>query len=277
MDPRVTPVRADLAAEALRGRVDRPAYAAPRAMTVTAPVLDLLAAPGDGALASQLLWGEAVEVFEIDADTGLAWVQNAADGYVGYVPAEGLAPPAAAPTHRVASLGAQGYRAPRLKSRPLATLPWAARVSVAERQGGYARVAPGVWVAEALLLALEAPADPAAEAARLAGVPYLWGGRSQAGIDCSALVQLAFAVAGHALPRDSDQQAACGQAVARTALDRGDLVFWRGHVGVMLDPAHLVHANAHHMAVVVEPLEEAEARIARGDTGPITALRRIAG
>jgi cell wall-associated NlpC family hydrolase len=121
------------------------------------------------------------------------------------------------------------------------------------------------------------PGDAVDHAERFLGVPYLWGGRSAAGLDCSALVQLAFAAAGIAAPRDSDMQASLlGEALPESEpLRRGDLVFWRGHVGIVADGRLLVHANAHHMAVVREPLAEVEARVAQAGGGPVTGRRRL--
>ena len=271
-DPRLTPARADLAAAHLRGQVEAPRYVEGEACVVVAPLADLFAAPGDGALASQLLHGEVFTVY--DRADGLAWGQNETDGYVGYVAEAALAAAGPAPTHKVWSLGAQVYAAPGLKQSPLSALPWQARVTVAEEAAGYARIAGG-WCPAPLLAPVDhVEPDFVTVAERLLGVPYMWGGRSQAGLDCSSLVQLAAAAGGIALPRDSDMQAGCGRPVER-ALARGDLVFWRGHVGILSDADTLLHANAHHMQAVLEPLARAEARIAATDTGAITAIRRL--
>ena len=116
--------------------------------------------------------------------------------------------------------------------------------------------------------------DAAGVALRFLGAPYLWGGRESLGLDCSGLVQQALAACGKACPRDTDMQAGIGVAVAPGDLARGDLVFWKGHVGMMLDAERMVHANGHHMATVVEPLAEAIARIEAAGYGPPTAYRR---
>ncbi|MSU89475.1 peptidase P60 [Rhodobacteraceae bacterium 2CG4] len=250
-------------------------------MRVAAPLLDMFAGPdGSGALTTQLLHGEAVDLYAADPGSGMAWVQNAADGYVGYVAGAGLAPDEAgpdddpAPEFLVTGRGTQLYAAPGLKQVPCGALPWLARVRVAEERDGYARLGCGRWCPRPLL-GRAAPGDFVAVAERLVGVPYLWGGRSQAGLDCSALVQLALAATGVAAPRDSDQQQALG-APADGACRRGDLLFWRGHVAIVAAPDTLLHANAHHMAVAIEPLRPALARIAATDTGPVTAARRLA-
>ena len=277
-DRRVTPVRADLAADSLRGRVTAPRYASPRPMLVAVPVAPLTARPdAEAPLDSQLLLGEGVDVY--DSADGWAWVQAKADGYVGYVPAACLAKPDAAPTHRVTIGQALIYPAPSVKCRPLGTAPLGARLRVAEPGTVFCALDGGGHVPTPHLCPLDAPAqDWVAVAMMFLGAPYLWGGRSVAGIDCSGLVQVARQAAGLACPRDSDMQRdAPGEDVAEGALRRGDLVFWKGHVGIMLPGEQLLHANAHHMAVAIEPLSRAAARIARAGGGPVTGRRRWRG
>ncbi|MEM8787124.1 MAG: NlpC/P60 family protein [Pseudomonadota bacterium] len=272
-DPRVTLARADLAAAHLRGQANAARFVEPTPMRVTAPVLDVTDARG-GALTTQFLFGERIEICDAGAD-GAAWGQAAADGYVGYMDPSGLAP-WAPPTHRVRVLGTQLYRGPGLKQAPIGALPYAARVCVTQTQADFARLEDGRWCPAQHLAPLDAPAaDFVAEARMFLGVPYLWGGRSGWGLDCSALVQLALAAAGIAAPRDSDQQEALGGPADGPAR-RGDLVFWEGHVGILEAPDRLLHANAHHMAVVSEDFETASVRIAATPTGPITARRRLA-
>ena len=277
LDPRITPARADLAAEHLRGIVDAPAYARPMPMRVRAPLLDVFGNPErSGGLTTQFLHGEAVDLYDVDAGTGMAWVQNATDGYVGYVAADGLAEAGgAASDARIGARGTQLYAGPGLKQAPLDALPWLARVQVTEERDGYARLSCGHWCPAQHIFRGAEVEDFVAIAARLIGVPYLWGGRSQAGLDCSALVQLSLDAVGIAVPRDSDQQAALGTD-ATGPRRRGDLLFWPGHVAIVMDEATLLHANAHHMAVVAEPLEPALARIAATDTGLVRAARRLA-
>lgn len=273
-DPRLTPARPDLAAAHLRGQVAAARYVEPERLRVTAPLLDMVAAPGGGALVTQLLHGEAFDLYERDAATGMAWGQCGTDGYVGYVDAAGVGA-APAPDRRVVTLGTQVYGEPRLKSRPVGWLPFLAALRVEEDRDGFARIGPALWCPAPHLAPVgEAAPDFVAVAERLLGVPYLWGGRSNIGLDCSALVQLALLAAGRAAPRDSDQQQAMGSAISG-ANARGDLVFWRGHVGIMRDARVLLHANAHHMAVVSEPLADAVARIEAAGAGPVTAIRRL--
>ncbi|MGE7416826.1 C40 family peptidase [Methylobacterium tarhaniae] len=287
LDPRLTPARPDLADERLRGQVEAARYVPGQPHRIAAPVAPLRRAPDPVAgLDSEALFGEAATVY--DLRDGWAFAQLTADGYVGYLPAEALGPADPAPTHRVSSLRTFLYPAADLKRPALAALSLGARVTVAAQEGAYARLSDGRFAWAGHLAPLEAiEPDFAATALRFLGTPYLWGGRSSLGLDCSGLVQTALAAAGIPAPRDSDQQeAALGEAVPLcpdlAGLRRGDLVFWRGHVGMMLDESHLIHANGHHMAVAIEPLAEAERRIRAGRTGPgtgdgaIRAIRRLA-
>jgi cell wall-associated NlpC family hydrolase len=117
--------------------------------------------------------------------------------------------------------------------------------------------------------------DFVAVAERFLGTPYLWGGKTNYGLDCSGLVQLALTACGIRCPRDSDmQERALGALVDMKNLRRGDLVFWKGHVAIVRDPKTFLHANAFHMAVAVEPIAEAIARIA-GAGSEVTSVKRL--
>lgn len=277
-DPRLTPARADLADEALRGLIDAPRFAAPADHKVVRGRVGLHRRP-DAATPfdTVLLFGETFRV--LDRSNGWAWGQAALDGYVGYVRNDALAPvQSARPTHAVRSMACQLYREPRLKQPPIGILPFAARVCVSGERDGYARVDGNLWVPAPLLRPLDRPqSNWVAVAERFEGVPYVWGGRSSSGIDCSGLVQLSLQAAGHDCPRDSDmQEAALGQTLDDDAsLARGDLIFWRGHVGIMTDADTLLHANAHHMATAREPLADAIERIAAAEFGQVTRRARI--
>lgn len=284
-DPRLTPARDDLADEGLRGIVQAARYVAPSRRRVIEPSAALRRAPArDAPLDTEALIGEAVRVY--DDHEGWAWVQLEADGYVGYLSAEALGDIGpAAPTHRIALSGTFLYPAPDMKTPPLTRLPLGGEVAIVAGEGDYVRLAAGAFAGSFVfarhLAPLDAPErDWVAIAERLLGVPYLWGGKTPLGLDCSALVQLALKQAGIAAPRDSDlQQRDLGTTIETgpylSGLERGDLVFWRGHVGIMVDPERLLHANGHHMAVALEPLADAEARIRRNSFGPITAVKRL--
>lgn len=269
--------RPDLAAAELRGQVAAARYAAGERRSVTAPLLDLtltLTPAPVAERATQLLYGEAFTVYETRAD-GFAWGRAERDGYVGYVAAAGLGPARPAGS-RVTALWSHVYPRAAVRARPERDLPLGAEVQVSGTTGGFARLRGGGYVPLAHLAPVAG--DAVAQAERLVGAPYRWGGRSARGLDCSALVQLSLMLAGIACPRDSDmQEAMLGEPLPpEAALRRGDLVFWRGHVGLMADAATLLHANAHHMAVAREPFATAVDRIAAAGGGPVTGRRRLA-
>ena len=276
-DPRLTPARADLAAASLRGEVEAPRFVEGEQRCVVAAVADLKRRPRrDAPLDTQLLFGESVRVFA--DEEGWAWVQAERDGYVGYVVSDVLGPPVEPPTHRVIVNRTFVYPAPDMKQPIQAALPLDARFRAAGRTGDFMGVAGG-YVFSAHLAPIDRPApDFVAVAEQLVGTPYLWGGKSPGGIDCSGLVQLATAIGGRDLPRDTDMQegSGCGASIDIDSLRRGDLVFWRGHVGIMVDGRRLLHANGHHMLVMCEPLGEARARIRSTAGLEISSAKRLA-
>jgi len=245
-------------------------------MRVVAPSAPVRRHPSPDALRdTEALMGEAVTVY--DEHEGFAWGQLASDGYVGYLPTAALAPPGPAPTHKIRALRSFLFPGPNLKLPPTGFVSLGTKVSVVDRQGAYARLDTGAFVYAPHLEDLDARApDFVAVAERFLETPYFWGGKTSLGIDCSGLLQTALAAAGIAAPRDSDmQQAELGRPVDRADLRRGDLVFWKGHVGIMVDAQSFVHANGFHMTTLIEPLAGAEARILGSGAGPITALKRI--
>ncbi|MGR3570612.1 C40 family peptidase [Brevirhabdus sp.] len=252
-----------------------PAHAQARPMQVIAPLADLCRAPDEGR-DRQIPFGAEVEVLETRGEH--AFLRLIDDGYVGYMRAAalgGAGPPA---THRVMARSSQIYTAPELKAPDRMPLPFGARLRVRGHTGSFAELAGGGYVPLQHIAPLNRTGDdPAAVAQMFLGSPYLWGGDSAAGVDCSGLVLAACDACGIACPRDSDLQAArLGQALPEDApARRGDLIFWKGHVAMMLDDTHLIHANAHHMAVAIEPAAEAIARIARKEFGAVTVRRRL--
>lgn len=282
LDRRLHAYRPDLAAAHLRGRVEAACYVAGVERRVTVGAAALRHAPSaDAPMDSQLLFGEAFTVYE--ARDGWAWGQSGADGYVGYVAAALLGPPAAAPTHRVAVPVSFLYPRPDIKAPPRDILPMNAKVAVAAEQGRFAELATGGFVWCGHLAAHDGPAtDFVAVAEQFLHAPYLWGGKTAAGIDCSGLVQMALEAVGRPAPRDSDlQEAALGVPLSApfdlAGLRRGDLLFWKGHVGIMCDGARLLHANAHHMQVALEPVGQTLARIARAGSRLRMVRRMPAG
>lgn len=287
-DRRLLPARPDLADHRLRGRVEAARYVEGELRRVIAGSAPLRRGPGrDAALDTEAQMGDPAMVYE-DWE-GFSFVQLGTDGYVGYVPSAALGAIDPAPTHRVVALRTFAYPAPDMKQPVLGHLGLGSTVAVAGREGAYLRLAggissDGILIREAYLFADHCvpidrtEPDFAGTAERLVGIPYLWGGRTSLGLDCSGLVQLCLAAAGIGAPRDADQQeAALGSPLPPdlTALRRGDLVFWRGHVGMMLDTRTLIHANGHHMTVAFEPLAVAVARIREKSFGPVTSLRRL--
>ena len=269
LDPRLNAFRSDLADARLKGSVEAARFTAGRRAQVTAPVLALHNAPSEAAgLDTQFLFGDAVTVF--DEKDGFAWAQGERDGYVGYVQASGLGAPAPAATHIVAVPRTFLYAEPDMKRQAIAALSLGSRLAIvgqAETRGSsYSLLENGEAVMTAHLHPVDEIApDYVAIAEMLERTPYLWGGASAFGIDCSGLVQLSLRMAGHAAPRDTDMQAAAlGQPldIETQTLQRGDLVFWKGHVAIMLDAATVIHASGHAMMVVHEKLAEAVARIA---------------
>jgi len=277
LDPRIHAYRDDLAAVSLRGRVEARRFVVGTVRQVSAGIAALREAPAaEAEQTSQLLFGEVFTVY--DEQSGWAWGQAAADRYVGYLEAAHLAGPLA-PTHLVRDPLAFLRPQPRVQAAPLATLSMGARLAIAVIEGDHARVACGSFVAARHLSAVDAvEPDHAATAERLLDAPYLWGGRSALGIDCSGLVQIALQRAGHPAPRDSDMQESLGAPVPDGelgALHRGDLVFWRGHCAIVLDAERLIHANAGDMRVAITPLGETLARYERTLDLPVRAFRRM--
>jgi cell wall-associated NlpC family hydrolase len=275
-DPRVTPARPDLAAAHLRGKVEASRFVEGTVQEIMTGIAPVRSTPShDGTQVTEALRGERVTIYETDEE-GWAWGQLASDGYVGWLPAAALLAPAASPTHKVAALRTFVFPGPSIKLPPLDALPLGARVSIEREQDSFAVLASGGYVPKTHLAALDAKeADFVAVAERFVGTPYLWGGKSSLGIDCSGLVQVALAACGIPCPRDSDmQEKSLGKAVSLAGLQSGDLIFWKGHVAIARGRNSMIHANAFHMMVVVEPVAEGLARIAAGGT-QVTSVRRL--
>ncbi|MBN2907671.1 MAG: C40 family peptidase [Rhodobacteraceae bacterium] len=276
-DRRETPANARVAAAHLEGQVPAARFVDPVPYRVTRPLVDLLRAPG-GPRERQMLLGEAFEVLEIHEGHAFGWA--ARDGFVGYVPAQALSDSAPDPTHIVAVPASHAYSAPDLKRPEVMGLSFGTRLRVVSASGAFFETAEGWFVPKPHLRPANAPfADPVTVAQLFFGAPYLWGGNAIWGIDCSGLVQAAWLASGRACPGDSDQQArSLGTALPPgTTPERGDLLFWAGHVALVVDPQVMIHANAHTMSVAYERIPEAIARIEGQGDGPVTAHRRDLG
>ncbi|SDB56096.1 C40 family peptidase [Bauldia litoralis] len=281
LHPRLHAVRPDLADSRLEGQVAAARFVAPTPRRVIGASAALKRDPRpDAAVDTELLRGEAVAVFE-ETPEGWSWVQNAVDGYVGYVSSDALGGVDPAPTHRVAALRTFVYPGPDMKLPATAWLSLGSAITLGgevETRGTSFRLLAGGEgaVVARHLVSVDAPAEPdfVAVAERFRETPYLWGGRTSLGLDCSGLVQLALMTAGKACPRDTDmQETGIGRLVeggVEASLERGDLIFWPGHVGILRDPDTMLHASGHHMQVVAEPLGEAIARI-----GAPRSVRRL--
>jgi cell wall-associated NlpC family hydrolase len=274
-DPRLTLARDGLASADLQGVASAAAYRPTSLRQCVALSADLRRAPHPLAEQDdQLLFGEQFEVLQ--EKNGYALGRMTRDGYVGWLPAQSLAAPGPTATHRVSALRAHAFAGPDFKTAAEGPYALNALLAVEDEQGRYLKAAGAGWFAKVhLSLVGVFETDPATVAELFLHAPYRWGGRDGMGMDCSGLVQQSLFACGLACPRDADQQAAIGRAVGRQALCRSDLVFWPGHVGMMLDEARLIHANSFSMAVVIEPLETAIARIDDLGSGPPTAFRRV--
>ena len=278
LDKRLNAYRADLADARLRGLIEVPHFVEGQMMQVVHPLLAVHLAPRfDAMQVSQALMGEKLEVFAVEE--GWAFVQLERDGYVGYVSAGALSPDITAPTHRIAVPSTFLYPAPDLKSQPVTVVTMNAAVTVTGGDEKFGQVPGGRFVYRPHLKpAGEQERDFVAVAEMFLHVPYYWGGKSVHGLDCSGLMQLSLEACGANCPRDTDmQEERLGATLLVNDLDglrRGDLIFWTGHAGIMTNEQTLLHANAHHMMTVTEPLRQAVDRIA-AKGNQVTSIKRL--
>ncbi|HEX3859411.1 MAG TPA: C40 family peptidase [Pseudolabrys sp.] len=275
LDPRINPFRPDLAAGYLQGKVDAKRFVDGSRRQVIAAQTAVRHAPmPDAPLLTEALLGETVTVYET-TDEGWAWCQIETDNYVGWLADGALGPDGATPTHKVVVPRTLGFSGPDIKLPPVIALPMGARLAIARQDERFAITASGLHIPAVHLVSLESgQLDFVAVAEQFLATPYVWGGKTSLGIDCSGLVQMSLQAAGVQCPRDSDmQEMALGKLTPLANLQRGDLLFWKGHVAIARDAKTIIHANAHHMAVAIEPVSDAIARIKAAGSDVISVKR----
>jgi cell wall-associated NlpC family hydrolase len=275
LDNRLHAYRPDLADAKLRGRTDAKRFVEGASMEVIIPVTSMHREASPTAMqTSQALFGERLMAFEIRDDW--VWCQLERDGYVGYIAKAAVSNDLIKPTHRVSVPSTFLYPLPDIKSQAAINLPMNAKLQIVASDEKFSRLSNGKYVFTEHVKPLNKfESDFVNVAEKFLDVPYYWGGKTAQGLDCSGLVQTSLEVCGISSPRDTDmQETQLGQKLMVNDLDslhRGDLVFWKGHVGIMSDQKTLLHANGYHMMTVKEPLAEAVARIA----DPITSIKRF--
>lgn len=273
MDKRLTPCNGRVAHVDLKGEVEAERFASGDLLMCSAAAVDIMGKP-QGRRVSQMVFGEQFLTLEIH--NGFAYGATYKDGYVGYVRADLLIEPIEA-THWVCAPATHLYPDTNMKLMTTGALYFGSEVAVQEIEGTWARLVTGACVPVSHLLPLKTRLnDPVPIADLFLGTPYLWGGSTRYGIDCSGLIQIAWRACGWDCPRDSDmQEAELGEFLGPDdAPARGDLVFWKGHVGIMSSDKTLLHSNAYHMSTAYEPLDEAIARIDAQGGGMPTAHKR---
>ena len=275
MDPRLTPANQNVACSSLRGQIEHTNFVEGQNYQVNVPFVDLLGAP-DGERHRQLIYGSKVKYFgETD---GWAFIQNAYDNYVGYVPRETINLDTNK-THIVSAPLSHVFSEPNIKAKNIATLPLAAKVSGKTVENGFLEIELGWIPVRHIKLKTEFATNPVEVSKLFLNSPYLWGGNTCLGIDCSGLIQISMLLCGLNCPGDSDQQLnSIGQSIDIGSPQKtGDILFWKGHVAWVLNEAHILHANAYHMITVIEKTSDVIERIKSQEGNNIVAHKRLIG
>lgn len=279
LDKAINAYRGDIAASSLRGKVQSDRFIEPETYQIKVPIAQLRNAPSNEAEHStQALLGELIDIYEVK--DGFGWGQLKKDGYVGYVAMDYIGQEIKAPSHKICAMRTNVYYGPKVQAQISKTLTFGALVRTTERrENGFVWCEDLGFVYESHICELDKNFDdPIDLAKQMLGTPYVWGGNSPLGIDCSGLVQLCYGACGMDLPRDARLQEMRGQSLEAnddlSGLKRGDLVFWKGHVAIMMDETNIIHATSFTMNVSIEPLKTAKARI--DNLGiPIRAIKRV--
>lgn len=276
IDRRRFPSNGRVAHDSLKDKVEGVSFVSGLEKQIIEPVVGLHKEP-NGPMDRQLVYGDRFLELDQDHNTGFSFGQMLSDQYVGYVKTHALGN-IGPTTHKVRALNAHIYPKANIKTVPVMTIPLGAKLNVMDNENGFVQLSSGGFVpVQAVTLIADYEHDPIDVAKKFLNVAYLWGGDSYCGIDCSGLIQAAFSGCGIFSPRDSDmQEKELGSLLPDDAvLQTNDLVFWPGHVGMMIDAQNIIHANAHHMRVTIEPLTKVSNRILKAEGKKISSIKRI--